>query len=70
MLKREYIEHSNRYAEEFSDIAKIPGELSSEPFPIKKYDIGGFFNWHIDCGGPDSTLKRLSTHELRASAFR
>lgn len=53
VLKREYIEYTNRYAQEFSEIRNIPGELSSEPFRIKKYDIGGFFSWHIDCGGTD-----------------
>lgn len=53
VLKQKYIENTNRYAEEFSDISSIPGELSSEEFRIKKYEVGGFFNWHIDCDGKD-----------------
>lgn len=53
ILKRNYVEYINRYAEEFPDISTIGGRLSSEEFRIKKYDVGGYFNWHIDCTGPE-----------------
>lgn len=50
-LQGKYIECVNRYAEEFPQIGEIGGQLSSEAFRIKKYAIGGFFNWHLDCTG-------------------
>lgn len=53
VLKRNYIEYINRYAEEFPDISAIAGQLSSEVFRLKKYEVGGFFDWHIDCVGPE-----------------
>lgn len=53
ILKLKYVEYVNRYAELFPDIAAIGGTLSSEEFRLKKYDVGGFFNWHIDCTGPE-----------------
>lgn len=53
VLKRNYVEYINRYSEEFPDISAIGGKLSSEEFRLKKYDVGGFFNWHIDCAGAE-----------------
>lgn len=53
VFQREFVHHMNLYAEDFSDISSIAGNLTSEPFRIKKYEIGGFFNWHIDCAGVD-----------------
>lgn len=53
VLKGKYVEYLNRYAEEFPDISAIAGRLSSEEFRLKKYEVGGFFDWHIDGTGPE-----------------
>lgn len=53
VLQQKFVDCMNLYAKEFPDISEIGGRLSTEPFRLKKYEIGGFFNWHIDCTGSD-----------------
>lgn len=48
-----YMEFVQRYINEFNPLLAIGQETYREEFRIKKYDIGGLFNWHIDCVGKD-----------------
>ena len=48
-LTKSYIEYVQRYIYEFNPLLAIGKETYREEFRIKKYEIGGLFNWHIDC---------------------
>ncbi|MEM7250142.1 MAG: 2OG-Fe(II) oxygenase [Pseudomonadota bacterium] len=50
-LKQKYVECVNQYAQEFPHVGGLPGQLISEAFRIKKYAVGDFFDWHMDCVG-------------------
>ncbi|MBS35449.1 MAG: hypothetical protein CMO26_05935 [Thiotrichales bacterium] len=50
-LQQHYVACVNEYAQEFPHLGGVVGNLFSEPFRIKKYQPGDFFDWHIDCGG-------------------
>ena len=51
VLTKSYMEYVQRYIYEFNPLLAIGQETYREEFRIKKYDIGGLFNWHIDCNG-------------------
>ena len=55
VLQAGYVECINRYAEEFPHLGKVVGTLFSEPFRFKKYEAGGFFDWHVDSGGENNS---------------
>lgn len=50
-LMKSYSEYVQRYINEFSSVLAVSPETYREVFYIKKYEVGGFFNWHIDCKG-------------------
>jgi len=54
-LQAGYVECVNRYAAEFPHIGRVVGTLFSEPFRFKKYEPGGFFDWHVDSGGENNS---------------
>ena len=51
VLTKCYMEYVQRYIHEFNPLLAIGQETYREEFRIKKYEIGGLFNWHIDCSG-------------------
>lgn len=59
-LMRHYVEYVNRYSQELWSVSALRGQLSSEPFRIKKYDVDGFFDWHIDCTGGENIYRVLA----------
>lgn len=60
-LQRNLSQYLGRYQ---SDVKFLAGsdhkELFIEPFRIKKYDIGGQFNWHIDCNSRQNRTRCLA----------
>ena len=51
VLTKTYLEYIQRYIYEFNPLLAVGQETHREEFRIKKYEVGGLFNWHIDCSG-------------------